>query len=235
MKTPMTPATEQDEERRAGLSRRRFLVTTGAVAAGATLFAACGGDDDGDATSSGSGTADDGDGNDSGGNGDAAIAATAASLEVLAVNTYKAALDAATAGKLGAVPPAVATYVQTAMAHHQSALDGWNGVLTSAGAAAVSDPPADLKKVVDAEFAKVTDVVGAAKLALLLEKTAADTYLAAVPKLKDKTAITTAGRLQTLDQEHVAVLLFVLGEYPVPLTFQTTENGYSPSGATADG
>ena len=47
----------------------------------------------------------------------------AASLEVLAVNTYGAALDAATSGALGDVPPAVAEFVTTAQAHHQAHLD----------------------------------------------------------------------------------------------------------------
>ena len=46
--------------------------------------------------------------------GDLAVAAVAASLENLAVYAYKAGLSAATAGKLGTVPPAVATFVTTA-------------------------------------------------------------------------------------------------------------------------
>ena len=64
--------------------------------------------------------------------GDAAVAKTAASLEVLAVATYKAAGAAATGGHLGAVPPAVVTFVTTAAAHHQAALDKWNAVLARA-------------------------------------------------------------------------------------------------------
>ena len=59
------------------------------------------------------------------------MAALAASLEVLAVNTYGAALDAATGGALGEVPPAVAEFVTTAQAHHQAHLDAWNEVLTA--------------------------------------------------------------------------------------------------------
>ena len=217
--TPNQTEPRSEAEAPRGMSRRGFLVTTGAVAATAVVFAACGSDDN-DGNGATATTAADG-------AGDASIATLAAGLEVLAVGTYKAALDAATAGKLGAVPPAVATFVQTALGHHETALSTWNGVLTGAGAEAVTTPPADLKKTVDDEFAKVTDVVGAAKLALLLERVAADTYLSAVPKLKDKTAITTAGTFQTIDQEHVAILLFVLGEYPVPDVFQKTTNAYA--------
>ena len=219
--TPNQTEPRSEEEAPRGMSRRGFLVTTGAVAASAVVLAACGGNDKKNTSSDTTDTtaAD--------GSNDAAIAMLAAGLEVLAVGTYKAALDAATAGKLGTVPPAVATFVQTAMGHHEKALSTWNGVLTSAGAEAVSTPPADLKATVDAEFAKVTDVVGAAKLALKLEQIAADTYLSAVPKLTDKTAITTAGTFQVLDQEHAAILLFVLGQYPVPDVFQKTTNAYS--------
>ncbi|HUR78611.1 MAG TPA: ferritin-like domain-containing protein [Acidimicrobiales bacterium] len=220
----MTPAQTEprsDKEEPRGFSRRGFLVATGAVAASAVVLAACGGDDDD--SSSGTDTTDAPDT----GSSDADIAKLAAGLEVLAVGTYKAALDAATAGKLGAVPPAVATFAKTALAHHEKALSTWNGVLTGAGATAVTTPPADLKATVDSQFAKVTDSVGVAKLALMLEQIAADTYLSAVPKLKDKTAITTAGTFQTLDQEHVAILLFVLGQYPVPDVFQKTTNAYA--------
>lgn len=150
---------------------------------------------------------------------DLKVAGLAASLEVLAVGTYKAALDAATAGSLGAVPPAVGEFVTVAMAQHQKQLDAWNGVITGAGGSAVTEPNATLKPVVDAAFAKVTDVAGAAKLALLLEETAAATYLSAQKVLTLPDAIQLAGSIQIIDAQHAAVLHFVLGEYPVPDTF----------------
>ncbi len=152
-------------------------------------------------------------------NNDGAILMLAAGLEVLAVGTYKAALDAATAGKLGAVPPAVATFVTTAMAQHQAALDKLNSVLTAAGATAVTEPNAKLKPVVDAAFGKVTDVGGAAKLALMLEQIAAATYQSAIPAITDKTGQQLAGSIMIIDFQHAAVLNFVLGNYPVPDTF----------------
>lgn len=150
---------------------------------------------------------------------DGKIATLAAGLEVLAVGTYKAALDAATAGKLGAVPPAVATFVTTAMGHHQMHLDAWNKVLKAAGAPEVTAPNAKLKPVVDEAFGKVTDVVGAAKLALLLEQIAAATYQSAIPVISNKDAVKLAGSIQIIDFQHAAVLNFVLGTYPVPDTF----------------
>ena len=155
--------------------------------------------------------------------GDAAIATLAAGLEVLAVNTYGAALDAAGAGKLGDVPPAVAEFATTAKAHHQAHLDAWNKVLTGAGAAAVTAPNATLQPTVDAEFAKVTDAVGVAKLALMLEEIAAATYLSASPIITDKAAIQLAGSIQVIDAQHAAILHYVLGHYPVPDVFAKTD------------
>ena len=71
----------------------------------------------------------------------------------------------------------------------------------------------------DATFAKVTDVTGAAKLALQLEEIAAATYISAQGVLTGKDAIKLAGSIQIIDAQHVAVLLYVLGQYPVPDVF----------------
>ncbi|MGI8492553.1 MAG: ferritin-like domain-containing protein [Acidimicrobiales bacterium] len=205
------------------LSRRSVLMAGGVAGIG-LIAAACGSSSKSPSSNTtGSSTP----GTSAPASGDGKTAMTAASLEVLAVATYKAALDAATANKLGTVPPAVANFVQTAMSNHQAALDRWNSALTGAGAQAVSAPPPDLKAKVDAAFGQVTDVTGAAKLALMLETIAADTYLSAVSTLQNKDAITLAGALQIIDQEHAAVLHYVLGEYPVPDVFQKTDMAYS--------
>ncbi|MEO8698177.1 MAG: ferritin-like domain-containing protein [Acidimicrobiales bacterium] len=205
------------------LSRRGFIGGAGAIGAGLVLVA-CG--DDGGTSSSGATTTAAASGATAttlGTNNDAKIAMLAAGLEVLAVATYKAALDAAGAGKLGAVPPAVATYATTARDQHQKQLDTWNAVLTKAGAKAIDQPNATLKPTVDAEFAKVTDVTGVARLALKLEQIAAATYLSAIPKITDKTAVELAGSIFIVDMQHAAVLLYVLGEYPVPDIFAKTD------------
>ena len=221
--TPTTPDNDGTQ------SRRWFLGAAAAVTAGGVL-AACGSNDEESSSTTTSAPAAAATtattAKASGGAGDAKVAELAAGLEVLAVGTYKAALDAATANKLGAVPPAVATFAKTAMGHHQTALDGWNKVLTSSGGQSVSAPPASLKATVDSEFAKVKDVTGVAKLALLLEQTAADTYLGATQTLTGKEALTMAGALQSVDQEHAAILLFVLGQYPVPDVFQKTDKAF---------
>ncbi|MDQ6852222.1 MAG: ferritin-like domain-containing protein [Actinomycetota bacterium] len=162
-------------------------------------------------------------------NTDATTAAFAASLEVLAVGTYKAALDAATAGALGPVPPAGAMFVQTAMSQHQAQLDKWNSTLQSAGQQPVMNPDPKLKQTVDQQFGTVTDFSGAAKLARMLEQIAAATYLKAIPTLKSADAIQLAGSIQIIDMQHVAILNYVLGEYPVPDVFAKTDQAAKPS------
>ncbi len=212
--------TKSDLESSNGLSRRRFLVGTGVAAGVVVATAACGSDSE---ESGGGQTPTSSQSGQQGASGDAAVASLAAGLEVLAVGTYKAALDAATAGKLGAVPPAGATFVQTAMAQHQQHLDAWNKVLKSAGQPEVTQPNAKLKPTVDAEFAKAKTFADAAKLALTLEETAAATYLSAIPQLKDQAAIKQAASIQAIDAKHASILLFVLGMYPVPDAFAKTE------------
>ncbi len=164
---------------------------------------------------------------------DVQVAQLAAGLEVLAVGAYTATLDAATAGAIGTVPPAVAEFVSVARQHHQDHLDAWNEVLTTNGAAAITQPDATLKPTVDAAFADVTDVVGAANLALTLEQIAAATYLNAQQVLTDADAVKLAGSIQIVDAQHVAVLLFVLGRYPVPDTFAKVDQSAWRPGAGA--
>lgn len=212
----------------ASVSRRRFLIGS-TVAAGLALVTAACGDDDEPPTG---GTTDTTGGDGEGGkklSGDAAIAEFAAGLEVLAVNTYKSALAAATAGKLGTVPPAVATFVQTAMGHHQDHLDALNEVVTGAGGEEVTTPNAQLEPTVMTMLSQVKDVPGAANLALTLEDIAAQTYLSVIPALKSEDAIRLAASIQVVDQQHQAILLYALGKYPVPETFQKTDKAAKPA------
>jgi hypothetical protein len=233
---------------RSGMSRRRLLAGAGAVGA-ALVAAACGSDEDTSSNTTGSTSASTTAGTTPAtqastpateattadtmggttpdtaaeGSGDLGIAQLAAGLEVLAVNTSKGALDAAGSGALGEVPPAVAEFVTTAMAHHEAHRDAWNDIITGAGGKAVTEPNADLAPVVAEEFGKVKDVGGAAKLALMLEQIASATYLEALPMIQDKDAIELAGSIQIIDMQHQSILLFALGEYPVPDTFAPVE------------
>jgi hypothetical protein len=150
------------------------------------------------------------------------VAALAASLENLAVNTYAAALSAAKAGKLGTVPAAIGTFATTAMAQHKDHAAAWNAIVQSAGYKAITAPNATYAASVDKTFATVTNVGGVAKLALSLEEIAAATYLEAIEAVTVKAAIATAATIQPVEMQHVAILNFVLGNYPVPAAYSTT-------------
>ena len=149
---------------------------------------------------------------------------SAAALENLAVATYGAALDAAQAGKLGEVPPAIGEFVTVARDQHQDHASAWNAILGKAGKKKVTGVDLTVKNsVVDPAFAAASDVGGAANLALELENSAAATYLAAIGAVKSKGGIKTAATIQPVEMQHAAILLFALGEYPVPNSFATTD------------
>lgn len=209
-------------------SRRGFLVGAGAVSLGGLLLAACGKNSTTSAATIG-GTTTTGGGSTTGhGNpftGDLAVAALAASLENLAVATYQAGLDAATAGKLGSVPAAIATFATTAQKQHMDHAAAWNSIITNAGKPAISGVDLTVKNaVVTPGFAAVKDAAGLAKFALGLEDAAAATYLNAIQNaLTSAGAIKIAATIQPVEMQHAAILHFVLGDYPVPDAFAKTD------------
>jgi hypothetical protein len=205
-------------------SRRGFLFGTGGAALGAVILAACSKSSNKSSSGSSSTTA-------AGGQltGDVQIAAMAASLENLAVGTYQAGLQAAQAGKLGSVPPAVATFATTAMSQHKDHAAAWNAIVTSAGHAEITQADPIVKPTIDSAFAAVKDVPGLAKLALQLENVAAATYLNGIGVITDKKALATAASIQPVEMQHAAILNFVLGQYPVPDAFAKTDGARPPS------
>ncbi len=204
-------------------SRRGFLAGTG-MALGAAVLAACGSSSGSKSSKKPSTTTKPAASGSGQLTGDLAIAALATSLENLAVATYQAGIDAATMGKLGTVPPAVVTFATTAQKQHQDHADAWNGVLTGAGKAKVTGVDETVKMgVIDPAFAKVTDVPGLAKLALQLEDVAAATYLESIGLIKDVAGIKVSASIQPVEMQHSAILNFVLGQYPVPNSFASTD------------
>jgi Ferritin-like domain len=208
-------------------TRRTFLLGAGAAAGGALLLASGAGTAAAAtrgrraATAAGS----------SGGlltantttySGDTEVAATAASLENLAVAAYSMGLQAATAGKLGAVPPAVATFATTAMTQHKAHAGAFNAVVTASGKSAITEPDPAVLPSVTAAFNKVTDIPGLAMLALELENVAANTYMSDLgKKITTSRLVGALATIQPVERQHVAILNFVLGTYPVPQTFQS--------------
>lgn len=196
-------------------NRRTFLLGAAGVGAGGILLAACSSSSKTTApttiapsspSSSSAGGA--------GLTGDLAIAAMAASLENLGVFAYNAGLQAAQAGKLGTVPPAIATFAQTAMAQHKDHAKAWNSVLTAAGKPAVTATDPALTPTVQQKFAQVKDVAGLAELALLIENVAAQTYQNGIAVLSSSQAVGVAATIQPVEMQHAAILYYALGRYP---------------------
>jgi hypothetical protein len=224
-------AAQQDQRPRRGplvTSRRGFLAGTGLVAGGLAL-AACSSNSRSTATGGTTGATTGGTAASGGAATDLAVATLATGLENLAVSVYQAGIDAATAGKLGPVPPAVVTFATTAQMQHKDHAGAWNAILTGAGQAPVTGVDLTVKTAVtDPALTKVTDVASLAKLALELENVAAATYLNAISVLSSKGGIQTTASIQPVEMQHAAILNFVLGQYPVPDSFAMTTGARKP-------
>jgi hypothetical protein len=202
-------------------SRRTFIGTgaAGLAAAGGAglLLSACSGDSGTSATLTPVPAAP----------GDLAVIRLAASIESVAITTYTTTLQAAAKGKFGTVPPAVTQFATTAKSQHTDHRNAWNQALTAAGQAAVTTADPKLATVVAGlPLATITDV---AKGALLLETVALETYVATASNLSDAGYRTTALTIAPVEAQHIAVLNFVLGNYPVSSSTVPTDQARSVS------
>jgi hypothetical protein len=164
--------------------------------------------------------------------GDLRVVALAAALENLAVAAYGMALTAAAAGTYGTVPPAVATFVQTAMKQHSDHAQAWNGVLTKANLPAITGTPLSIAAGEVGMLKAAKSIPDVATVALNLEIAAADTYTFAAANVSDAGGIMTAATIQPVETMHAAILSFVLGQYPVPLAFIGIDKAVMPSAFT---
>jgi hypothetical protein len=214
------------------IGRRGFLLGVGGVGVGLTL-AACSSSKSSPSNSTGNSSAPANPpapaNSSSKYTGDLQVVALATALENQAIGAYGAALSAAQGGKLGSVPPAVATFVQTAMSQHKDHAQAWNAVLTSAGVPAITTVPLSNQDAVTKALGAVTTVGGVATLALELENQAAQTYLFAAGHVSSAGGISTAASIAPVESMHAAILQFVLGEYPVPDDFLATSKAASPA------
>ena len=164
--------------------------------------------------------------------GDLKVVAVATALENLAVSSYEAALKKAGVGELGAVPPAVATFVQTAMKQHADHAQAWAAVLSRSGKPPIIDAPLSITQDQMAKLSAVKSVPDMATFALNLENVAAQTYTFAVANVSDPSAIMTAATIQPVETMHAAILNLIIGEYPIPDTFIGTGNALKPDTLT---
>jgi hypothetical protein len=215
-------------------ARRTFLIGAGGVAVLGAVAACSSSKSSTSPTSTGGGasTSPSAAGSSSAGasvyTGDLRVVALAAALENLAVTAYTGALTKAGKGQLGTVPPAVATFVQTAMKQHADHSQAWNAVLSKASLPTITDAPLTITATQVAMLNAATTVPDVAKLALNLENAAADTYTFAAANVTDPGGIMTAATIQPVETMHAAILSFVLGQYPVPLSFIGVDQAVKP-------
>ncbi len=187
---------------------RRDLFKMGGVSIlGVALLAACGSDKDsshsgtdaptttggGSSTTSSSTTAGEP-------NMDIVLAKTAASLEKLAVDTY------ATAAGLLSTPAIVAAATMFA-GHHQMHLDALNGVITGAGATAITEMnQAVYDALIAPSLATASTEADAVNIALALEEAAAQTYAFAGGALSTPALRSTIMTIGGVEARHAAVL-----------------------------
>lgn len=164
--------------------------------------------------------------------GDLKVVAVATALENLAVSAYEGVLKKAGAGELGAVPPAVATFVQTAMKQHADHAQAWSAVLSRAGKPPISDAPLSVTQDQMAKLAAAKSVADVARFARDLENVAAQSYTFAVANVSDPSAIMTAATIQPVETMHAAILNFMLGDYEIPDTFIGIGNALKPDNLT---
>lgn len=161
-------------------------------------------------------------------NTDIATATHAAGLEVVAMQTYEIAADAVKSRLLGTVPFGVNEYIGTATAHHNAHLNAWNQLLVKADRKRVTQPDGKLKPRIDTELTGVNTLAKALYMMEALEDALAQTYLKAIPTLHSEDAIRTAAAIQVIDQQHLTILRYIVGQYPIPTAFQTTTRALSP-------
>jgi rubrerythrin len=139
---------------------------------------------------------------------DVQILQTAASIETLAVATYKTALTLPFIG--GASSNAVVkAFAMTTMQQHQQHLDAFNAAITGLGGKAQTNPDPALAKVVQAAVPTLTSPAPVVALALELEQGAAETYVADVAELTDANAKKLTASIMGVEAQHASVLLAV--------------------------
>ncbi|MFJ9350931.1 ferritin-like domain-containing protein [Streptomyces sp. NPDC101237] len=215
-----------EEVRASDVDRRRFLAGAGAAVAVASVAVAAGAGAGSAAAAEGSYTPA---AKSSPYSGDLRVVALAVALEHQAVGAYDSALKAARAGRLGAVPPAVATFATVAMKQHAAHARAWNAALTGAGRPAVQGVPLSNQPATLKALGRARNVGEVARLALSLEDQAAQTYLFAAGHVSSHAGITTAASIAPVEAMHAAILRFVLGQYPVPDAFLQMDRAAKPA------
>ncbi|MFN2503075.1 MAG: ferritin-like domain-containing protein [Acidimicrobiales bacterium] len=198
--------------------RRRFLYAAG-CAAGAGLLAACGGggdeprSDDGPVVTRSENL-----------EGDLAVAALFVSLENLLDSVYQEGFDQG--DRLGLIPPAVMTLLQTAQRQHKEHAAAWNSILTGAGKPGITGVNVNVKSTVsDPGLFRMGDATGFLALGHELETITASTYLAGIGAIENNAALKIAASIHIVENQHISAIEFLLGRTPAPESFGRTDRG----------
>ncbi len=136
---------------------------------------------------------------------DIQILQAAASIEVLAVATYKTALTLPFIGGSSA-NAVVKAFATTTMQQHQQHLDAFNGAITGLGGKMQTNPDPVLARVVQAAVPGLTSPGPVVALALELEQGAAETYVADVAALSDGNAKKLTASIMGVEAQHASIL-----------------------------
>jgi LmbE family N-acetylglucosaminyl deacetylase len=128
---------------------------------------------------------------------------TATSIEILAIATYEAALGLPFAGSL---PKVVQTFATTTKQQHTDHQQAFSAAVRALGGTPQTKPDPVLLDVVNKAKPGLTGPVPLVELAITLEMGAAETYVAFVTTLTDKSARNTTASIMGVEAQHVAVL-----------------------------
>ena len=194
--------------------RRRFLAAA-ALAAGS---AAC---SDGSGEPGGRGGGGSRDVSDS----DLDVLEHIAQLELVARDSYRESAAASDAGRLGEMPAAGVEFLRSAAAQHGEAFDALDAMLRRNERTPVEEGHIEFKRVtVGPPLAEMKSWPAAASLARTIEGALAATGLEVIHStLESDEAIRLVGGLQATCQKRVAVLNFLMGQFPSPDAFQKTD------------
>ena len=207
---PERGATDGDRAGLLGVPDRRGVLRIGGITiAGAALLAACG---DSSATkvastttskavasgATGSGSS----GASGAGSLDLTLAKTAASLEVLAVQTYQTAISSGLV-----TTAAIGDAAKLFMGHHQLHLDALNALIVQNGAAQIAAPNAAVKAaVIDPAVKAAKTEADIVTIAFTLEDAAAQTYVFATTQLSTPQLRSTLMTIAGVEARHRAIL-----------------------------
>jgi len=130
---------------------------------------------------------------------------TAASIEVLAVATYKTALTLPFIGGSSA-NGVVKAFAEMTMSQHSQHEQAFNAAVTRLGGKAQTNPDPVLLKVVEQAKPGLTGPAQVVALALELEQGAAETYVANVGALSDNSAKELTASIMGVEAQHAAIL-----------------------------